>query len=85
MRLWLGIVTFVVGAILWFLTGARFAGPRIRSRPPWVPRLGGALSALGISTMASTRPGVSWSISSICFALIAIVLLVWVLKDNLRR
>ena len=85
MRLWLGIVTFLTGAILWFLTGARFAGPRFARRPPWVPRLGTALAALGVSTMASTRPGVSWSISSICFALIAIVLLVWVLRDNLRR
>jgi len=29
--------------------------------------------------------GISWSISSICFSVVAIVLIVWVLRDNLRR
>lgn len=85
MRLWLGIITFLAGAILWFRTGATFSAPGHAARPPWVPRLGVALGAFGISTMASTRTGVSWSISSICFAIVAIVLLIWVLRDNLRR
>jgi hypothetical protein len=84
MRLWVGVVTFVVGAVVWFVTGAPF-GPRRPVRAPWIPRLGLALSSLGLSVLASTRPGLSWSISSICFSLIAIILLVWVLRDNLRR
>ena len=83
MRLWVGIVTFVVGAVVWFFTGARF-GPRT-PRPPWVARFGLALGALGLAVLASTQPGLSWSISSISFSLVAIILLVWVLRDNLRR
>ena len=93
MRLWLGLLTFLTGAVLWFLTGATFGPGRARptrdpaaptSRPAWAPRLGLALGALGIAVLATTRAGLAWSISSICFALIAIVLLIWVLRDNLR-
>ena len=97
MRLWLGLLTFLAGAVLWFLTGASF-GPRRTTldqqtdaprrapfaRAVWAPRLGLALGALGIAVLATTRAGLGWSISSICFALIAIVLLIWVLRDNLR-
>ena len=84
MRLWVGVVTFLAGAVVWFLTGAGF-GPARRPLPPWVPRFGLALGALGLSVLASTQPGFSWTISSICFSLVAIILLVWVLRDNLRR
>ena len=91
MRLWLGVATFVAGAIVWFLTGASF-GPAARRaraadapRAAWIARFGIALSALGLSVLASTQPGLSWTISSICFSLIAIILLLWVLRDNLRR
>ncbi len=85
MRLWVGVLTFVTGAVLWFLTGAAFGPGARRERPAWVPRFGLALGALGLSVLASTQPGLNWTISSICFSTIAIVLLVWVLRDNLRR
>lgn len=85
MRLWLGAVTFVAGAALWFAAGGRFGAPRPGDRPPWLPRLGLALGALGLSVLASTRAGVSWAISSICFSIVAIVLLFWVLSENLKR
>lgn len=84
MRLWLGIVTFVVGAVVWFLTGASFANRR-RDYPPWVPRFGLAMGALGLSVLASTRTGVSWSVSSIGFSIVAIVLMVWVLVESMRK
>ena len=84
MRPWLGIVTFVVGAVLWFATGASF-GPRRRAAALWVPRFGLALTALGLSVLASTRVGIAWDVVSICFSLIAIVLLLLVVRDSLRR
>jgi hypothetical protein len=83
-RLWVGVVTFVIGAVVWFVSGAGF-GPRRGTLPVWAPRLGLALGALGLSVLASTQPGLGWSISSICCSLIAIILLLWVLRDNLRR
>lgn len=84
MRLWLGIVTFVAGAVLWFVTGTA-SGRAMGRYAPWVPRLGLALAALGLSVLGSTRTGISWDISSICFSVIAIVLLVWVIRDNFKR
>lgn len=85
MRLWLGAVTFVVGAAVWFWAGGRFGAPRDTPSPPWIARFGLALGALGLAVLASTQPGVHWAISSICFSVVAIVLLGWVLRDNLRR
>jgi hypothetical protein len=84
-RLWLGVVTFLVGAAVWFFTGARFGPAARRDGADWVPRFGLALGALGLSVLASTQPGLSWTISSICFSLIAIILLVWVLIETVRR
>lgn len=84
MRLWLGIVTFVAGAAVWFVTGAPFFARR-RAYPPWAPRFGLAMGALGLSVLASTRPGLSWDISSIGFSIVAIVLFAWVLLDTARR
>ena len=73
--------TLVVGAILLW-----FASRRERTRVPrWVPTLAVAIGALGISTAAASQPGLGWSISSICFSLIAIVLIVTVIRDMLRR
>ena len=83
MRLWLGIVTFLAGAFVWFRTGASF-GDRSRSYPPWVPRFGLAMGALGLSVLASTREGLGWSVSSIGFSIVAIVLMVWVLGESMR-
>jgi peptidoglycan/LPS O-acetylase OafA/YrhL len=73
--------TLVVGAILLW-----FASRRERTRVPrWVPTLAVAMGALGISTAAASQPGLGWSISSICFSLIAIILIVTVIRDMLRR
>jgi peptidoglycan/LPS O-acetylase OafA/YrhL len=74
-------VTLLAGAILLWLTSRRE-----RSRVPrWVPALAVAIASLGLSTLATTQPGVAWSISSICFSLIAIVLILVVIRDILRR
>ena len=73
--------TLVVGAILLW-----FASRRERTRVPrWVPTLAVAIGALGLSTAAASQPGLGWSISSICFSLIAIILIVTVIRDLLRR
>jgi hypothetical protein len=73
--------TLVVGAILLW-----FASRRERTRVPrWVPTLAVAIGALGLSTAAASQPGLGWSISSICFSLIAIILIVTVIRDMLRR
>ena len=73
--------TLIVGAIL-----LRVASRRERTRVPrWVPTLAVAMGALGLSTAAASQPGLGWSISSICFSLIAIILIVTVIRDMLRR
>jgi peptidoglycan/LPS O-acetylase OafA/YrhL len=80
MRLTLA-ATLLVGAILLY-----FAARREKERvPKWVPTLAVAIAALGISTAAASQPGVGWSVSSICFSLIAIILIVTVIRDILRR
>ena len=80
MRLTLA-ATLLVGAVLLY-----FASRREKSRvPTWVPTLAMGIAALAISTAAATRPGVGWSISSICFSLIAIILIISVIRDMLRR
>ena len=84
MRLWLGVAAFLAGATLLFLTTPGLARGA-RGRPAWLQRLAGAVGALGLSVLASTRPGLGWSVSSICFSLIAIVLLVTVLRAQIRR
>ena len=85
-RVLLGAVMFVGGAAVWFFS--RDAATRARSRrvvAGTLPRLGVAVGSLGLSIMASAQRGVSWSVSSICFSLIAIILLVLVARDSLRR
>jgi hypothetical protein len=73
--------TLLVGAGLLY-----FASRREQARvPKWVPTLAIALAALGVSTAAASQPGIGWSISSICFSLIAIILIVVVIRDMLRR
>jgi peptidoglycan/LPS O-acetylase OafA/YrhL len=80
MRLTLA-ATLVIGAVLLFV-----ASRREQARvPKWVPTLAIAIGALGISTAAAAQPGVAWSISSICFSLIAIILILVVIREILRR
>jgi len=80
MRLGLAATLLVGAALLWYTSR------REQSRvPTWVPTLAIAIGALGLSTAAASQPGVGWSISSICFSLIAIILIVMVLRDILRR
>ena len=80
MRLALAATLLIGAGLLWL------ASRRERSRiPAWVSPLAIAIGALGLSVAAASRPGVGWSISSICFSVIAIVLILIVLRDMLRR
>jgi len=73
--------TLIIGALLLWFTSRRE-----RSKVPrWVPPLAIAIGALCLSVAASSQPGVGWSISSICFSLIAIVLILTVIRDILKR
>jgi hypothetical protein len=80
MQLWLGIVTFIAGAVLWWVSNRERA-----LVPSWVPRLGIGVTALGLSTMAATQPALPWKLASSALSLVAIVLIVLVLRENLRR
>ena len=80
MRLYIGIITFLIGVALWYRSQRR-----PERGPPWLGRLGLGGGALGISTLAMTQSGLSWTISSICFRLVAITLLCWVIVDIVRR
>jgi hypothetical protein len=85
-RLVVGAVAFVAGAATWFFGRRRavtVADPRSPSAS--LPRIGIAMAALGLSVLASTQRGLGWSISSICYSLVAILLLVRVARDSLRR
>ena len=80
MQLTLAATLLIGAALLWL------ASRRERSRVPrWVPSLAIAIGALGLSVAASSRPGIGWSISSICFSVIAIVLILLVIRDILKR
>lgn len=80
MSLWIGLVTVVIGLTL--VVTSRLERDAV---PVWLPRLAVAVTSLGAGTLASTRPGVAWSFVSIAFSLVAIVLLVMVIRDTLRR
>ena len=80
--LWLGVGTFVAGAVLWWTAAQTTRG---QGWPPWAGRLGLGLLSLGFATLAQTQAGMVWRVSSICFSVVAIVLLLMVLRDNLRR
>ena len=77
LRLSLGIATFVAGSLLFAWT---------RRRADVTPqRLALALAALGLAALATTQPGLWWSVAAIGFATTAIVLLIRVLQASLRR
>ena len=80
MRLMLAATLIIGAALLWYTSR------RERSRiPRWVPTLAVAIASLGVSVGVATQPGIGWSISSICFSLIAIILILVVLRDMIRR
>jgi hypothetical protein len=79
-RLWLGVVTFIAGGVLWYVAN--------RDRelvPRWLPRLALGVASLGLGTLAFTQPGFWWSIGSICCSLVAIVLIFSVIRERLKR
>lgn len=80
MQLWIGIITFVAGMTL-IASSRRDAAVA----PLWLRRLAYAVTALGLGTLAATRPGFWWSASSIALSIVAIVLLLGVIRDSLRR
>jgi hypothetical protein len=79
-RLPVGLITLAAGIALWL--SARLERAHV---PAWMPRLAIAVAALGLSTLAATRNGLGWSVSSISFSVIAIILLLTVIRDTLRR
>lgn len=80
MQLWIGILTLLGGVALWV------AARREREEVPrWFQRVAVGVVALGVSTLVATRTGLAWSLWSIAFSLVAIVLLGSVIWENLRR
>ena len=85
-RIVIGAVAFVAGAAIWFFGRRRAVDAADRRAPAAsLPRIGIAMGALGLSVLASSQRGLGWSISSICYSLVAILLLVRVARDSLRR
>ena len=80
LELWLGVVTFVAGSVLW-----RVASRERALVAPWLPRLGVGIAVLGLGTLAITLGGVGWTFVSIAASLIAIGVIVSVLLEILRR
>ena len=80
MELWLGVVTFVAGSVLW-----RVAGRERALVAPWLPRLGLGIAVLGLGTLAITLDGVAWHFVSIVASLIAIGVIISVILEILRR
>ena len=80
MELWLGVVTFVAGSVLW-----RVASRERSLVAPWLPRLGIGIAVLGLGTLAITLHGVVWNFVSIAARLVAIGLIVSVILEILRQ
>ena len=79
-ELWLGVVTFMAGSVLW-----RVASRERALVAPWLPRLGVGVAVLGLGTLAITLEGVAWHFVSIAASLVAITLIVSVILEILRR
>jgi hypothetical protein len=77
---WVGLVTLLAGIALLVTTRLER-----KALPRWMPRLATAVCALGLATLAARQPGLWWSVSAIAFSLVAIILLILVIADNLRR
>jgi hypothetical protein len=79
-ELWLGVVTFVGGSVLWHVASRERA-----LVAPWLPRLGLGIAVLGLGTLAITLNGVAWNFVSIAASLVAIGVIMSVLLEILRR
>jgi hypothetical protein len=79
-ELWLGVVTFVGGSVLWHVASRERA-----LVAPWLPRLGLGIAVLGLGTLAITLNGVAWNFVSIAARLVAIGVIISVLLEILRR
>ncbi len=66
----IGVGTAVLGIVLRLV--ARY---RATARSAWLNTLGTGVVALGFGAIALSREGLWWSISSIAFAIVAIVLI----------
>jgi hypothetical protein len=80
LELWLGVVTFVAGSVLW-----RVASRERSLVAPWLPRLGIGIAVLGLGTLVLTLDAVVWNFVSIGASLVAIGLIVSVILEILRR
>ena len=80
MKPWVGLTTLIAGIAL--LVSSRLERGSV---PSWLPRLAAAITALGLGALAATRTGLAWSIVSIVSSIVAIVLLMLVIRENLRR
>ncbi len=80
MRTTIGLV-LVAGALLLFVTTRRERA----DLPAWLPRLAPAIGLLGLSTLAAARESVPWSLVSIACSLVAIVLILSVLREIVKR
>jgi len=79
-ELWLGVVTFVGGSVLW-----RVASRERALVAPWLPRLGLGIAVLGLGTLAITLDGIAWNFVSIAASLVAIAIILSVILEILRR
>lgn len=77
---WIGFATLAAGVVLFFTS--RWERDRL---PRWFDRLPIAVVALGLSTIFLAREGLAWSVLSAGCSLVAIVTLVLVIRDILRR
>ena len=84
-RVVIGALAFVAGAALWFFSRRSAVAAERGAPAASLPRIGVAMGALGLSILASSQRGLGWSVSSICYSLVAILLLVRVARDSLRR
>ena len=88
MRPWIAVITFVAGGVLWLVSRRQ---PGRDSLPPWTPRLGVGMVAMGLSTMAIELRGPTrgvfsiWDVISSLLSLVAIAIFFTIVRDLLRR
>ncbi|MGI8499216.1 MAG: hypothetical protein ACR2OG_16720 [Gemmatimonadaceae bacterium] len=80
MRIWVGVIMAIGGVALGI--SSRLERDHV---PATFPRLAAGIFALGLSTLATTRPGIAWSWVSIVLSIIAIFCLISVIRQSFRR